>query len=268
MRNTQVIMDFLNIPGDACDGSFHDMHCENDDFTLTEQVELHFLSDELDIAISDHGENARVEPSSNKTVGLTCNQNSASATPSIDAPSGPAAVHKPRMRWTPKLHECFLQAVRKLDGPENATPKGVLKLKNVEGLTIYHVKSHLQKYRLAKYMPEKKEEKKTSSSEEKKEASSKMFPLLFSSRGTLISEALQMQMEACRPRLIRAKTRSCSNLLLHLLLSHLPNIQNLIPSQNANGVDDVKPKPSPKRFRIEDKPELATDEAVVKNPVL
>nr|XP_034899535.1 myb family transcription factor PHL6-like isoform X5 [Populus alba] len=76
-----------------------------------------------------------------------------------------------------------------------ATPKGVLKLMNVEGLTIYHVKSHLQKYRLAKYFQEKKEEKKASCSEEKK-AASIIIDDDGKKKGTIqITEALRMQME-------------------------------------------------------------------------
>lgn len=53
---------------------------------------------------------------------------------------------KKRLVWTPELHERFVKAVESV-GLNQAVPKTIVTIMNVEGLTTEHVKSHLQKYR-------------------------------------------------------------------------------------------------------------------------
>ncbi|KAL2322451.1 hypothetical protein Fmac_026830 [Flemingia macrophylla] len=53
----------------------------------------------------------------------------------------------PRLRWTPELHEYFIEVVEGLGGKNKATPKSILQMMHVKGLRISHIKSHLQMYR-------------------------------------------------------------------------------------------------------------------------
>ncbi|XP_031270872.1 myb family transcription factor PHL7-like isoform X2 [Pistacia vera] len=95
-----------------------------------------------------------------------------------------------RLRWTSDLHDRFVDAIMQLGGPDRATPKGVLKVMGVPGLTIYHVKSHLQ-YRLAKYLPESS----ANDSDENKVSGESLSGLDTNSPGVQINEALTIQME-------------------------------------------------------------------------
>ncbi|KAF3485658.1 hypothetical protein F2Q69_00052000 [Brassica cretica] len=104
--------------------------------------------------------------------------------------SNNTAAAKGRVRWTPELHETFVEAVNQLGGMENAKPKAVLKHMKVQGLTIYHVKSHLQKYRTARHVPEPSE-----GWREKKLTPVEHVTSLDTKSGMYITEALRIQME-------------------------------------------------------------------------
>lgn len=106
------------------------------------------------------------------------------------SPTAGSNTAKARMRWTPELHERFVDAVNQLGGSEKATPKGVLKLMKADNLTIYHVKSHLQKYRTARYRPELSE-----GSSEKKVASKDDIPSIDLKGSFDLTEALRLQLE-------------------------------------------------------------------------
>ncbi|GAB4844012.1 hypothetical protein Ancab_013976 [Ancistrocladus abbreviatus] len=109
----------------------------------------------------------------------------------VKNPTPPGGTGKQRLRWTADLHERFVDAITQLGGPDRATPKGVLRVMGVPGLTIYHVKSHLQKYRLAKYLPESP----TDGPKDEKKGSADSISGMDSSQGVQINEALRMQME-------------------------------------------------------------------------
>ncbi|XP_050223096.1 myb family transcription factor PHL7-like [Mercurialis annua] len=100
---------------------------------------------------------------------------------------------KERLRWTQELHDRFERSVNQLGGPDRATPKGILKAMSIPGLTIYHVKSHLQKYRISKFIPES-----THKGKLERRNISEMLPNFSATSNTQLNEALEMQMEVHR----------------------------------------------------------------------
>ncbi|XVE99934.1 hypothetical protein REPUB_Repub03eG0243000 [Reevesia pubescens] len=113
---------------------------------------------------------------------------------------------KPRLRWRAELHDLFVDAVTKLGGPDKATPKSVLRLMGMKGLTLYHLKSHLQKYRLGQ------QARKQNAVDQNKESGSSYVQFSNHSSGTItnspradneqrqipMAEALKTQLEVQR----------------------------------------------------------------------
>ncbi|RVW94073.1 Myb family transcription factor PHL6 [Vitis vinifera] len=155
-----LMKDFFGIPEESSDQSLQGLDAEKDSLTLMDLLDLRYLSEELDIPVSKKGENPSVDEicQAPNVSSIPPQSHTHALVPPMDnqVPEA-AAAQKQRIRWTPELHELFLDAVSKLGGPDKATPKGILRLMNVEGLNICHVKSHLQKYRLAKAVPEMKQ---------------------------------------------------------------------------------------------------------------
>jgi hypothetical protein len=97
----------------------------------------------------------------------------------------------------------------------------------VPGITIYHVKSHLQKYRLAKYIPESPAE---GSKDEKKDSSDSLSNT-DSAPGMQINEALKMQMEV-QKRLHEQLEVCCYKMLTSVTLGIFFASFNLSTNQN------------------------------------
>lgn len=126
------------------------------------------------------------------------------ANPSEDGAVVLSTDPKPRLRWTAELHERFVDAIEQLGGANKATPKSVMKIMNIKGLTLYHLKSHLQKYRLGKHS------NKVVNAEvghaamgaiegfDSTETTSMDLPSQVASDNIQISEALHMQIEVQR----------------------------------------------------------------------
>ncbi|MCO5553387.1 hypothetical protein L7F22_006908 [Adiantum nelumboides] len=146
---------------------------------------------------------------------------------------------KPRLRWTVDLHERFVDAVDQLGGAEKATPKSVMKLMNVKGLTLYHLKSHLQKYRLGKHS------NKETNLGGRQAGASELGSMAFSSQTgpdkMPITEALNIQIEVQRKLQVQLEIQRHLQVRIEAqgryLQSILEKAQETLAGQTISSVD-------------------------------
>ncbi|GMP94021.1 hypothetical protein CsSME_00043634 [Camellia sinensis var. sinensis] len=111
---------------------------------------------------------------------------------------------KPRLKWTPQLHHQFVDAVTQLGGADNATPKTLMRMMGIPELTLYHLKSHLQKYRLGKsqqsetYHDNKQEDDKLNQRRDDHFSGEVGDATQNQNNGMPMARALQMQMDVQR----------------------------------------------------------------------
>ncbi|KAL6326960.1 hypothetical protein AAG906_012644 [Vitis piasezkii] len=167
--------------------------CENQNSTRTpyrnsQVCDILFIKSDVEDAqpyrILRENQNQRIEPSSRFQLRRQ------PANPSHNTTS--VASNKTRIRWTQDLHKRFVESVNCLGGAEKATPKGILKLMGSEGLTIFHVKSHLQKYRIARHQPGSTEEN------SEKRTCADVITKFDPETGLRIAEGLRLQLEVQR----------------------------------------------------------------------
>ncbi|CAK7343918.1 unnamed protein product [Dovyalis caffra] len=156
--------------------------------------------------------------------------------------------NKERLRWTQELHDRFEEAVNQLGGPDRATPKGILRAMGISGLTIYHVKSHLQKYRISKFIPE------TNRGKFERRNISEMLPNFSVTSGAQLNEALLMQMEVQKRLSDQLEVQKS----LKLKIEAQGRFLERIVEENRNRTTTINPKHS-KSFSPESLPSLCDE---------
>ncbi|URD96316.1 Myb-like DNA-binding domain containing protein [Musa troglodytarum] len=106
-----------------------------------------------------------------------------------DSSSSGKANRKARLRWTPELHFKFVAAVLELGGATDAKPTAIIQAMErmgVCGLTLNHIKSHLQKYRTAYYQQHKDEGREKADFGQQHEfmKNGTLFPIIFPTHAT------------------------------------------------------------------------------------
>ncbi|GJN18960.1 hypothetical protein PR202_gb06182 [Eleusine coracana subsp. coracana] len=169
-KHSDDLQDFLNLSGDASESSFHG---ESKSMAFNDHMEIHFLSEQLGIAMTNNEDSPRLD----------------------DIYNGPS-----------QLSSCLVPSFSDQENPRDAGSPLKVQLSSSRAacLTIYHVKSHLQKYRFAKYLPETKgvigsccmfHQDKRYSSEDNKAKLATHGNDAGKKKSSQVAEALRMQME-------------------------------------------------------------------------